>query len=252
MGTPDLLIFWSWFLLFTRTGAMLLSLPGIGTDEIPHSARGALAVVLSSVLAFSGVSAEAPTTVAEGGLMIITEFILGYLIGALPAFVLAGLSVAGQINSTAIGLGQANLIDPTLGEHVSALSRLQLLIGTVLFLLFDGHHLMIRAVASPGVGLGMFRPGVDTADLLVDRFVATFQFAVTLTGPILVTILITNCVLGIITKFVPQMNIFIISLPLTIGIGLFLFQVTLPDLIQLVGAEFSQLDRLAARLMGPS
>ena len=71
---------WAWFLIFVRLEGLMVSLPGIGTDQIPGTFRSALALALSFSLAMTGLKAVIPENMAEGGLMIACEFILGYLI----------------------------------------------------------------------------------------------------------------------------------------------------------------------------
>ncbi len=243
--------FWTWFLLFTRFTALLYSLPGIGTEEVPMPVRVTLAIVISSVLTISGAMATLPIHLAEAGLMILTEFALGYLLGAIPLYIVGSLAVAGQVTAASIGLGQASMIDPSLGEHVSVLGRLQALMAVAIFLIVDGHHVVISAASdfTTHFGIGFFRPDANTAQLLVERFSHSFELAVVVSGPILVTILVTQFVLGLLTKFVPQVNVFIVSLPLTIGVGLFIAAYTLPSLGRQLIKEFSYTEEYEAALM---
>lgn len=241
---------WAWFLIFVRLEGLMVSLPGIGTDQVPGTFRNALALALSFSLAMTGLKAVIPETAAEGGLMIACEFILGYLIGAIPSYIISSLAIAGQTTSGAIGLGQANMIDPSLGESIAVLARLGMLVGTVVFLTLDGHHILIRAASSTvgDIGLGVFRPDASTAKLLMERFSRAFELAIVISAPILVTLLVTQFVLGLITKFIPQVNIFIISLPLTIGIGLYITEFTFPGVANHMREEFAMIPEFLSRL----
>lgn len=246
--TPfDLGGFWTWFLLFTRLSGVFLVLPGVGTDEIPLPFRATFTMVLSGVLVAAGAQAVLPQHAPEAALMIVTEFFLGYLLGAIPSFIVSSLAIAGQVTAASIGLAQASLIDVSLGEHVSVLARVQALLATVVFLLIDGHHVVLRAAAtiSKDIGIGVFRPDDSTASLLLERFGASFELAVIIAGPVLVTILLTQFVLGLLTKFVPQVNVFIVSLPLTIFLGLFITGFTMPALIDHMTAEYRGIEEAA-------
>ncbi|MCC6220147.1 MAG: flagellar biosynthetic protein FliR [Deltaproteobacteria bacterium] len=247
----DLSILWTWFLLLVRASALLWVLPGIGTSEVPDMIRGSVAIVLSAAIALACDRAPMPSNLIDGGLMVTVEFMLGYLLGAIPLFILSGLAVSGQVTNGAIGLGQANMIDHSLGEQVSVLSKIEMTIGTIIFLLIDGHHAVIRAFAGidGNVRLGTFTTDMSTADILIDRFRATFELAVITSAPILVTLLVTNFVLGLLTKAVPQINIFIISLPLTIGVGLYIIAFTFPGLTENVVQEFQLLEELLVTLV---
>ena len=247
----DLTAYWTWFLLFVRTEAILMTLPGIGRDEIPEPIRISLAMALALLVTLSGPRAMSPETLAGGALMITSEFLLGFIIGALPLFIISSLAIAGQITSGAIGLGQANMIDPTLGEAEAVLARLEVTIATLTFLLIDGHHVIIHAIAgvNNGIGIGTFNPDMGIAQLLLNRFGDTFSLAMLVTAPVMATILVTQFVLGLVTKSVPHVNIFIISLPLTIGLGLYITIFTLPGMSQHLVHEFGLLEELIAQVM---
>jgi flagellar biosynthesis protein FliR len=237
---------WTWFLLFVRFSAMFLLLPGIGGDEVPLAFRQGMLVILSLAIANTVPSAVLPDNFVTSGSIIITEFLFGIALGLIPQLIIGACAVSGQVVSAAIGLGQATLIDPSIGEPVAVLARLQSMMAVAVFLTMDGHHALIQAIAyaSSEVGFGVFSPA-DVADLIANRFSHMFELAVLISGPVLVTVLVTQFVLGLLTKFVPQVNIFIISLPLTIGVGLFVVGYTLPSYNRQMANEFSQLDEIA-------
>lgn len=239
----DLNIFWTWFLIFTRLTGLFQSLPGIGGEAVPAQFRIFPTIMIAVACALTGVHAHEPATLAEGGLMIITEFLLGYVLGLVVDIILAAPLVAGQVSSGAIGLGQANMIDPSLGVSVSILSRIQNVIASMIFLLINGHHLAIKFACGVAgdIGLGMFRPDMSTAMILVQRFTEAFELAVLIAAPVLVTLLVTQFVLGLLTKFVPQVNVFIISMPLTIGLGLFIVVYCFDGLTRFSLAQFNKL-----------
>ncbi|MDD2941381.1 MAG: flagellar biosynthetic protein FliR [bacterium] len=221
-------IVWSWFLLFTRLSTMLIVLPGIGTTQVPGIYRviGSASIAICAVA--GGFRAASPESYLQGGMMVALEATLGFCLGIIPALMMTGVAVAGQVTTASIGLGAANLIDPSLGESVGILARLQTMLATIIFLVIDGHHIIIRAALSTlqDAGSPMFSASSTLAHTMLERFSATFELAVTIAAPILVTVLVTNFILGLVTKFIPQFNIFIISLPLTIGIGLFIVAYT--------------------------
>jgi flagellar biosynthetic protein FliR len=160
--------------------------------------------------------------------------------------IIGGIAVAGQVTTGAIGLGQANMMDPSLGGQVAVLARAQSLVAGVIFLVIDGHHTVIRAAANTlgDIGIGMFRPNENVAMLIIERFAHTFEVAVSVSAPILVTVLVANFVLGLITRFVSQVNIFIISLPLTIIMGLYITVYTTTGLVDHLIVEFLSLEQV--------
>jgi flagellar biosynthesis protein FliR len=228
----DFMNFWAWFLLYVRLTGLFTVLPGIGNDEIPLPFRAMFVFTLSICVALRGLVAPEPDSLIEGIFLIGVEYMYGYIIGVLPALCLSAVLVSGHVVAGAMGLGQASMIDPSLGESVATVGRLQGLVATSIYLAADGHHAFIKAATSfaGGSALGAFRPDASFLDFFIDRFVEAFALSLTLGAPILIALLITQFVLGLITKFVPQVNVFIMSLPLTIAMGLFLMGTTLPNL----------------------
>jgi len=243
----DAVVIWTWFLLFVRFTAIFQSLPGIGTEEVPITFRLPLVIILAAAVTLAGARAHYPEHLAEGILMMGVEFTLGYLLGMIPIFITSALALSGQISATAIGLNQASVIDPSLGENVTTLARIQGLLAVALFLLVDGHHAILRAGAevTKDVGIGLFRPGTAISDMYLERFAHTFELAISIAAPIIVVTLITQFVLGLLTRFVPQINVFIMSLPLTILVGLFVFEFTLPQMVKHMQREFTSIEELA-------
>ena len=229
----DFTLFWTCFLISIRMLGLMQVLPGIGTEQSPMVIRVIFSVLVGAITAAAGVQAPSPETLAEGGLMIATEYVLGVMMGMVPAFIMSAMAVSGQVIAGAIGLGQANMIDPSLGGNASVFSRLGTFVFTIVFLAVDGHHAVLRAAtgAMMDPAVGLFRPGQDVADLFVDRFREAFHLSLTMCAPVLVTVLVTQFVLGLITKFIPQVNIFIISFPLTIFIGLYITAYTFPGMV---------------------
>ncbi len=235
---------WTWALLFMRCLGMIEIIPALGTSQVPIIFRVIFCFCLSVFITMTGAQAALPAGLAQGFVMFITEFLLGVALGLIPAIIINGVGVAGQVASGAIGLGQANMMDPSLGEQVAVLSKLQIMVATVIFLLLDGHHVVIKACAGTlgNMPIGGFTPDFQTLYLLLFNLKASFEFAIMLAAPLLVTALITNFVLGLITKFVPQLNIFIISLPIGILVGLFVLSSALMSMNYLLPELFNEMN----------
>jgi len=239
---------WTFVLILCRLIALLNLLPGVGTDEVPIQIRFYLAFSIAFIATISIPQIPMPESVHLITLSIIVEFIFGLLLSLLPAIVLGGLAVSGQIVAGVIGLGQANMIDRSLGESVSVLARFNILFGTLVFLAIDGHHIILKA-ATMELGLsklGTFPSLTKGTEVLMLAFSSSFELAIVLSAPILIATLVTQFLLGLITKFVPQVNIFIISLPLSIFMGFYIMSYTIqPFTTQLIN-EFSLLEELSA------
>lgn len=242
---------WTFILALARMMGLLTTLPGIGTDQVPMPFRLTIAIVFAIAIAVSGYTAPESTNLFSATFLIGMEFTLGYMLGLLPQFIIAGLAVAGQVAASTMGIAQASLIDPTLGESVSVLSKIQSLIATTVFLLIDGHHLIFKAASGVGISLalGEFVHSHSVFSFILEKFTAAFEFGILIASPVLVAILVTQFVLGLVTRFVPQVNVFIVSLPLTIGIGLYIVAFSLGELTDHLIFQYEGFEEAATELI---
>jgi flagellar biosynthetic protein FliR len=247
----DIAPLWTFFLILVRLISLLYVLPGIGTEQIPIQFRFYLALSIAVITTFSIPQVQIPDSTHTIVLNILAEFLFGLILSLIPSLVIAGLSVSGQVVAGVIGLAQANMMDRSLGESVSVLARLNMLVGTLIFLGIDGHHILLKAVT---IELGTSKPGVFTdfrtsIEVLATAFSSSFELAIVIAAPILIATLISQFLLGLITKFVPQVNIFIISLPLSIFMGFYIMSFTTEPFNNLVIGEFRLLEEYAAALV---
>jgi flagellar biosynthesis protein FliR len=237
-------LIWTFLLLAIRWAGMMLVLPGIGGGERGMQIRVAAILVLSYASLVTSPMAALPADFFIMLAMASSEFLLGFGLGVIPAIIISGLQTAGHLTSTKMGLGAAQLVDPTLGINVTSVSRLLGDLGVLLFLFIGGHHVIIYAVSGMGGVLvpGTFVVGANSLDVFISQTAHIFRIGVMVSAPVVVALLLTQFVMGLITKAVPTVNIFIVSFPLTIGIGLILTVISLPDIYiymqrQLVGIE---------------
>jgi flagellar biosynthetic protein FliR len=127
-----------------------------------------------------------------------------------------------------MGFAVANVLDPTSEERVSIIGQFIFIFGILYFLALDGHHMLIRAldqsyVMAPPMGVGLTG---GTVTILVRMFTGMFVIGLQIALPIIGTLFLIDVSLGIIAKTVPQMNVFIIGLPLKTLVGLMILTAT--------------------------
>ena len=238
-------VVWTFFLLCSRYTGLFLLLPGIGGGPMGIYIRYPAILVLSAVSLDMQLVAPMPDNWAILSAQISTELLFGFAMGMIPLMLVSGVQLAGHMSSTAMGLGAGNLMDPTLGVMVTDISRLFGDLTVILFLLMGGHHVLIYAVS--GVGLGIV-PGSllltdGSADLLIRLSADIFSAGVMMSAPVVVALLLTQFVMGLITKAVPTVNVFVMSFPLTIGIGLVLTVLSMPEIYALLRTQFNEMPR---------
>ncbi len=94
-----------------------------------------------------------------------------------------------------------------------------------------------------------FATGAVAAEIMLDRFAGAFELALVVSAPIMATVLLTQFILGLLTKFVPQLNVFIVSMPLSLLVGLYVVTYSLPELSAQIQNAFDHSESLLGALM---
>jgi flagellar biosynthetic protein FliR len=230
----------SFLLAFFRVGAMLAVAPVLGhrSVPVPHRAglAGLFALVLAPLLArpAGGIAQDMlGLTLAVAG-----EVFVGLTIGFVATLVLAGVEIAGELIGLQMGLGLGAIFDPAMGQNGTVLGRFQSTLALLLFLTVNGHHLLIRAVAASFQRIG---PG-GILDATVAGGVASLggkmvRSGLDLAAPLVGILLVVNVALALLGRVAPQSNIFMIGLPLSLGMGL----VGLVDALPTFGRQLTRL-----------
>ena len=235
-------------LLFLRVSAMVIVIPVLGdTASSPARVKAGL-VILISFLIFPTLLADSPPIQTDWGLFTLAfamagEIMVGVIIGFTARFIFAGIQLAGEINGIQMGFAMANVFDPVSRINTSSISNFQYRIALLVYLAVDGHHIFIMAIADsfqilPPLGMH-FSPSL--MKLLLTYSSAIFVTAVKVSAPIMAVLLFLNVALGIVARTVPQINVFIVGLPIQMATGLIIFGLTAPLFAQFIQRAISGL-----------
>lgn len=235
---------WTFFLLLTRFAAMIIVLPGIGGGQRGVYVRSAAIVVFAFAAITTSPRAAIPASIALLFVQLTSEFLLGFILGVVPLMIVAGIEGGAHLASVTMGLGAGQLFDPVSNANSSAVERILGDLTTFLFLAVGGHYIILEAVSGLGGTIvpGTFAVSENGIALFLDRAGDLFRVAVLVSAPCIVALLLTQFVMGLITKTVPAVNVMIVSFPLTIGIGLALILLSLPEMVTFVTKLLSGLD----------
>ncbi len=238
---PSLAVFAA-AMVFARMGAILMLLPGIGETSIPPRIRIAFALAFSLVVGPLIVPQLPPapeTLVGVSGLIII-EVVIGLMIGAASRFILLAGAVAGQIIGYQTGLAMAQSFDPTQGQSGALPAQFLNLMFMVLLFATNLHHLLLEAATSSYLLMpaGEAPMWGDAAQWALGLFVDCFILAVQIAAPLVAFGLVFYLGLGVLSRLMPQAQIFFIAMPLNILIGFSILAMTLG------GASLVWLDRV--------
>lgn len=229
MGPSDLQEFlnaevYAFILTFVRLGATFLLMPGMGDAFIPTRIRLLLALGLSFIL-YPMVGPELPDPepqVLEIFTYIGAEFVIGLFIGFAARVFQAALDIGGQFISLIAGLRNAELFSPSLGGQGSVIGGFLGVTGIALFMTANLHHLMILGILNSYefFPFGEMPASGGIADVSA-RFVnQSFMLGFQIAAPVIIVGLLIHMISGIIARIIPQIQAFILVLPLQILVSL--------------------------------
>ena len=218
----------AFLLVFARTGTMVMLLPGLGEQNVSARLRLTIALMLAAVLlplhrADYHIDAGA---LGPAIVLLIEEILIGAVLGLTARLTVSALEVAGSVIAQQLGLGFVTAIDPTQGEQGALVGNFLTMLAVTLFFATDMHHLVIAALND---SYALFAPGEvpatgDVAALMTRTVSGAFRIGIQLSAPFLAFGLLFNLGLGVLSRLMPQMQVFFVALPLSILIG-FLFLV---------------------------
>jgi flagellar biosynthetic protein FliR len=216
----------AFLLVFGRIGTMVMLLPGIGEMSVPVRVRLTIALGLTAIVLPIHRSAYAIDLkdLAQVLVLLCQEMLVGAVLGLTARLAISALQVAGSVVAQQLGLGFVTAVDPTQNQQGMLVGNFLTLLGVTLIFTTDMHHLVIAGLND---SYTIFHPGEMpvTGDIaqLVTRIIATaFKVGIQLSAPFLVFGLLFNLGLGVLSRLMPQMQVFFIGLPLSIILGLLL------------------------------
>lgn len=218
------------FLLFARTGAILLLLPVFSEDAVPGQIRVLIAVGMTAAL-WGLLGAPALEAAHQPGfpVLLVGEALTGLAIGSIVKILYLAISMAGSIVSMQSGLSAAAMFDPAQGGQVPQLSRFMGVAAAILCMAAGVHHLWIGAIIRSYrvFPIGGMPPAADFARLAVDTVGQSMTLAVGLAAPMLIYGIVFNVALGLAARVAPAIQIFFIAQPLNLLLGLALAAITM-------------------------
>jgi flagellar biosynthetic protein FliR len=217
----------------TRILGLITAAPVFGNTGVPMLIKLTLGVTLAAIVApiIPAVPSVDPTSWA-GLLVAGQEMLIGLAMGFSMRLVFASVEFAGEIASSSMGFSFASFFDPSSAGRTSAISQFLALVATLAFLAMNAHLVMIEALVESFFTLPISgSPMALTAPLEMVRWGGKiFSSGLQLSLPIVAALLVTNIALAILTRAAPQLNLFGIGFPITLGAGFLLISITLPYL----------------------
>lgn len=222
-NSHDLLIWVSSFIWpLARILGLIATAPLFSSSGIPARLRVLIGVFIALIIAPSiPVELAVDPMSFTGFLILVQQFIIGTAMGLVMRFAFSSLEMAGTAVGMTMGLGFATFYDPQTRGQSSAISQYFALLVLTLYIAANFHLLMLSVVVDSFTTLPIAAGpmGKDGFWLIMKWGGMIFSYGLQLALPILAALLITNVSLGILTRAAPQLNLFGIGFPVTIGVG---------------------------------
>lgn len=231
----SLLRFQDFFLVLTRTLAILAAVPMLGGRVIPNRVRVGLGVLISmAIIPWSPIpTGDAAEPFASFLLNIGRELMVGVIAALAVRFAFNTIEMAAALMSQSSGFTSGAVLNPTLENSGTAFDQFYTLMAMLIFLSLDGHHQILRAIARTFelVPLRSFALGAATQERLLQLSAGVLLSAVQMALPLMATMLIVEAAFALMVRVAPQINVFFLGEPVKAGLGVVTLSLVLPILL---------------------
>ena len=223
----------AFFLVLGRVSPLFVLAPLFSAKQIPTRVKGVVAVAIS--IGLTGIAMHnqtLPTQPLQVAGLLMVQVLVGILFAFAIAAVLAAVQTAGGLADIVSGFSFGATVDPINGNPGGTFSELYSLIGVMLFIAIGGDAWMLRGLARtfalvPLTKAPQFTSLANAAEM---SFASIFTSALEVAAPVVLALLITDVAFGMVSRVVPQMNVFSVAFPLKVGVSLLVVMATLPFL----------------------
>lgn len=231
-------------LVMLRIGSLLVTAPVFSSRYIPVQWKAGFSLLFTLVLLplLPGLP-EPPTNLFHWMTLAVQETVFGLTAGYVASLSLAAIQVAGQVLDVQIGFGMVNVLDPQSGMQIPLIGSFYQILAMLIFLLSNGHHMLLRAAVESfrAVPLQSFALTPAVQPYIVQLFSNSFVLGLKLALPVLATLLLTDVGIGLMSRAVPQMNLFVVGLPAKIIVGLLALGLSMPAVTAVMEQVFVQM-----------
>ncbi len=251
MNFPGLPLY---FLVVLRTSGVMWAGPVFGSSAIPAQVRVAISLMLGLIIApLAAASAKAlPTALAPYLVLGVKELIIGLAIGYAASLVFAAFQYGGSLMDLSAGFSLSETISPVTGIASSPMTNLYYFLAVILFLVAGGHLLLIMALAESyrmmPVGGGTLTGGA--AAIFSHLMGNVFVLGLTVAAPVVGALFFAMVVFSLLSRAIPQLNIFQVGFTLQTFLGIFILMLALPAVSTVAGEAFGAMFGMLYRLMG--
>jgi len=241
--------FWPFF----RILALVAAAPFFGARGVPASVKVSLAFLLTMIVApllppMPDIEPASPA----GLLILVQQLVIGYGMGLAVRIAFSAVEMAGHIIGLQMGLGFATFFDPQNSAQTPILGQFLGVMAMLMFLALNGHLMIISALVD---SFNTLPVGLSQADAswqtLVFAGSKIFTWGLLLSLPVLAALMMTNIALAVLTRAAPQLNIFAVGFPITLGLGFIVLAFALPYFLPVFSSMLEYSVRIMLNMANP-
>lgn len=226
------------FLIFLRISSAVVVAPFLGSRGIPVTVKLFISLVISYIIYLTIDRSIIPQVEANWTLFVfaVKEVLAGLIIGFMLQFVFYAVNYAGTLIGFDMMLNMAEVFNPYEDVQSNIIGEMLYYGALMIFILINGHHYLIQSLnySFKVIQIGSFSVAEPLHLYLVKLTANVFVLAVKIASPILVSFFLVHIAEGIIARMIPQMQVFFVTQPLKLGLGIFLLTLTIPVYIFLI------------------
>ncbi|MCX7747011.1 MAG: flagellar biosynthetic protein FliR [Clostridia bacterium] len=219
-------------LVFVRMTGLFVIAPIFGRRNIPVYLKVGFSMLLALILVNTVTFGKLDyyDNIYKFTFLVLSEFIVGLTLGYVSYLVFTSIYLAGQLLDMQIGFGMVNVIDPVSNIQVPITSNFYFITCMLIFLTVNGHHILISGLfeSYKHIPLGGAAFNLNLLEDMMRLVQNVLVVGLKISAPVIAAILISDIALGLISKTVPQLNVFVVGMPLKIIMGLFVVILTIP------------------------
>ncbi len=237
--------FQTFLVVTSRVAGFISAIPVFFATQTP--ARVKTGLVFAVALTLFPIMADAVPQISFSPgpflFLIIGELLLGLLLGLIARLIFTAVEFGATVIGYQMGFAAANVFDPQGERQVALISQFQNVFAILIFLAINGHHLFLRVAVRSYEYLppGKFNISGEAIPFLMDQAAHMFFLGVQFSAPVLAVLLLSGLILGVLARVFPQLNVFLLSFPVNIGIAFVVIALTLDISASVIRQEFDTL-----------
>lgn len=243
---------WPAFALLTaRLSGLMIAAPLWSMSALPRAARAAMTVLLAMLLLPATPAVPLSDHVLDLPVPVVMELLIGLVIGLAAAVIVQGAALAGEVAAVQMGLNIGPALTPMPDLQQSGVGQIQSMLALFVYVAVGGHHMLLRGLADslqtlpPGSPIDLTQGAAVTVMLPS----ALFSCALSAAAPVMITLLLVNIAMAILSRAVPQLNAMMVSFPLTIGVGLVMTGLSMPVVAGVIASWMERLPGTVTRVL---